>query len=302
MSTAAFKYGVSLYSYSEDIGTVLTLEDAVESVADLDATGIEILGEAHVPGYPNPPAAWIDHWFALLERYRLEPTNYGSWVDTRLRLARPMTAIEAAADLARDIRLAARLGFRMVRPKFGVVSFDLVPDPIWREAVERVLDLAHDSNVIICPEIHAPTPIRHPVVDAYVEFIQRTGTKNFGLLIDTGIFQDRPLPHMPGETPEMRRDFLNGIHVEPADFLAVAPYVVFIQAKFHSITDALADEHIPWERIVPMLKRAGYSGYLSSEYEGERAPWKSLEQVRRQHALMRKLEREYDARSRPPAG
>ena len=113
--------------------------------------------------------------------------------------------------------------------------------------------------------IHAPTPIRHPVVDGYVEFIQRTGTKNFGLLIDTGIFQDRPLPYMPGETPEMRRDFL-----------AVAPYVVFIQAKFHSITDALVDEHIPWERVVPALKQAGYAGYLSSEYEGDRAPCLAL--------------------------
>jgi sugar phosphate isomerase/epimerase len=44
-----------------------------------------------------------------------------------------------------------------------------------------------------------------------------------------------------------------------------------------------------------MLKQAGYSGYLSSEYEGDRAPWRSVEQVRRQHALLRGLERDYDA-------
>jgi hypothetical protein len=42
-----------------------------------------------------------------------------------------------------------------------------------------------------------------------------------------------------------------------------------------------------------MLKKAGYTGYLSSEYEGDRSPWRSLEQVRRQHALIRKLERQY---------
>ena len=294
MSTQAFKYGVSLYSYTDDLGTVMTLEDAMANVADVGATGIEILGEGHIPGYPKPSTGWIRQWSVLLERYGLEPTNYGCWIDTRLRLSRPMTAKEGAEDLARDIRLAARLGFRFVRPKVGVISFDLVPDPIWEESVERVLDLAHVSNVIICPEIHAPPPIRHPVVDAYVNFIQRTGTKNFGLLIDTGIFQDRPLPYFPGETPEMRRDFLNGIRVDPQDFLAIAPYVVFIQAKFHSITDDLVDEHIPWERVVPVLKQAGYSGYLSSEYEGERTPWASLEQVRRQHALLRKLERTHD--------
>jgi sugar phosphate isomerase/epimerase len=291
MSTPLFKYGVSLYSYTDDYGTVLTLEDCLAQIADLGATGVEILGEAHVPGYPEPSPAWVEHWRTLLEKYRLEPTNYGSWLDTRLRLSRAMTAAEAAADLAQDIRLASRLGFRFVRPKIGVVSIDLKPDPIWEEAVERVLDLAAKCNVIICPEIHAPTPIRHPIVEDYVRFIERTKTRYFGLLIDTGIFQDRPLPYFPGETEDMRRTFLNGIKVDPADFLLVAKHVVFIQAKFHHIDKQLMDQHIPWEKVVPMLVKAGYSGYLSSEYEGARDPWRSLEQVRRQHALIRKLAR-----------
>jgi sugar phosphate isomerase/epimerase len=291
MSNHGFRYGVSLYSYTDDYGTVLTLEDCMAQIADLGATGIEILGEAHVPGYPDPTTAWIDQWHTLLERYRLEPTNYGSWIDTRLRLSRNMTAVEAADDLVRDIRLAARLGFRLVRPKIGVVSMDLKPDPIWEEAVERALGEAEICHVVICPEIHAPTPIRHPITEDYVRFIERTGTKHFGLLIDTGIFQDRPLPYFPGETEAMRTTFLNGIKVDPADFLLVARHVVFIQAKFHHIDNQLVDHHIPWEKIVPVLRQAGYTGYLSSEYEGARDPWVSLEQVRRQHALIRKLER-----------
>lgn len=293
--TTPLKYGVSLYSYTDDLGTVMTLEDAFDAIADLGATGIEILGEGHVTGYPEPTTAWRDQWFALLDKYKLEPTNYGCWIDTRLHLSRKMSALQGAEDLARDLRLAASLGFLFVRPKIGVVSFDLVPDPIWEEAVERCLDLAHKLDVIICPEIHAPTPIRHPVVDAYIEFIERTRTDNFGLLIDTGIFQDKPLPYFPGETPEMRRDFLNGIKVPPSDFQSIAQYVVFVQAKFHSITDSLVDENIPWESVIPALKQAGYSGYISSEYEGDRSPWRAVEQVRRQHALIRNIERAYDA-------
>ncbi len=292
MSSDGFRYGVSLYSYTDDYGTVLTLEDAFAQIADLGATGIEILGEAHVPGYPNPDPAWIDHWHALLAQYRLEPTSYGSWLDTRLTVSRNMTVAEAAADLVRDIKLASTLGFRFVRPKIGVVSIDLRPDPVWEEAVRRVLDLAAESNIVICPEIHAPTPIRHPIVERYVEFIERTGSRNFGLLIDTGIFQDRPLPYWPGETEEMRRTFLNGIHVDPEDFLLIAKYVVFIQAKFHHINRDLEDEHIPWRAVLPALRRAHYTGYLSSEYEGSREPWRSLEQVRRQHALLRRIEAE----------
>ncbi len=289
VGTGGFKYGVSLYSYSEDFGTVLTLEDCMAHVASVGATGIEILGEAHVPRYPNPPAAWVGHWHAQLAKHGLEATNYGSWIDTRLRLSRQMTAVEAAEDLVRDIRLAALLGFRFVRPKIGVVSIDLKPDPIWQEAVERALPEAEKAGIVICPEIHAPTPIRHPITEDYVRFIERTGTKHFGLLIDTGIFQDRPLPYFPGETEDMRTSFLNGIKVPPADFLAVAKHVVFIQSKFHHIDKDLHDHHIPWHTVVPMLKAAGYTGYLSSEYEGERSPWASLEQVRRQHALLRRL-------------
>lgn len=282
-----FRYGVSLYSFMGDYGTVLDLETSLAAIADVNATGVEILGEGHVPNYPEPSTAWIDNWFSLLEKYSLEPTNYGSWIDTRLHPGRSMTVEEGAAALQRDLKLAHRLGFSFVRPKIGVVSSDLVPDPIWNGAVERSLDLAHELGVIICPEIHSPTPIKHPVVDDYISLIERTGTKNFGLLIDTGIFQDRPIPLREGETRETRPAFLDGIGVDPADFAAIAQYVVFIQAKFHDIDDHLVDQQIPWRPVLRALADAGYTGYLSSEYEGERTPWRALEQVRRQHSLIR---------------
>lgn len=289
-----FRYGVSLYSYMDDFGTVMDLEAALASVADLGATGVEILGEGHVPNYPEPSPAWIDNWFALLEKYSLEPTNYGSWIDTRLHPGRSMTVAEGAEALQRDLRLAHRLGFGFVRPKIGVVSSDLVPDPIWTESVERSLDLAHELGVIICPEIHSPTPIKHPVVDDYIALIERTGTKNFGLLIDTGIFQDRPIPLRHGETRETRPAFLDGIGVDPADFADIARYVVFVQAKFHDINEQLEDQQIPWLPVLKALKDAGYTGYLSSEYEGERTPWRAIDQVRRQHALIRRIAGQLD--------
>jgi sugar phosphate isomerase/epimerase len=290
---APFKYGVSLYSFMGDYGTVLDLETALAGIADIGATGVEILGEGHIPNYPDPSQEWVDDWFRLLDEYGLEPTNYGSWIDTRLHSSGPngrdMTVEEGAAALQRDLRLAKRLGFRFVRPKIGVVSSDLVPHPIWTEVVERSLPLAEELDVIICPEIHSPTPIKHEVVDEYVEFIERTGTKHFGILIDTGIFQDRPIALKPGELPGQRPAFMDGIAVDPADFADVAEHVVFIQAKFHDIDESLEDQQIPWEPVLRAIRDAGYAGYLSSEYEGEREPWRSIEQVRRHHSLMRQV-------------
>ena len=292
-SGAPFQYGVSLYSFMGDYGTVLDLETALAGIADIGATGVEILGEGHIPNYPNPSQEWVDDWFRLLEKYGLEPTNYGSWIDTRLHSSGPngrdMTVEEGAAALQRDLRLAKRLGFRFVRPKIGVITSDLVPHPIWTEVVELSLPLAEELDVIICPEIHAPTPIKHEVVDEYIEFIKRTGTKHFGILIDTGIFQDRPIALKPGELPGRRPAFMDGIAVDPADFADVAEHVVFVQAKFHDIDENLQDQQIPWEPVLRAMRDAGYTGYLSSEYEGEREPWRSIEQVRRHHSLMRQV-------------
>jgi len=294
----SFKYGVSTYSYVDDYGSVMTLADAFDHIADTGATGIEILGEAQVEGYPEPGTAWLDEWFRLLDTYKLEPTNICSWVDMRLTLSHSLTVEEGAAELERDLHLAHRLGFKFLRPKFGVLSHDLIPEPNWEAYVERNLDLAHKYDIVICPEIHAPTPIKHSVVDGYINFIERTGTKNFGLMVDTGIFQDRPLKHWGSHqiTEEMRKHmtFLNGIRVNPDEFLDIAQYVVFIQAKFHDIDDALEDQNIPWRPVISAIKRSDFSGYLSSEYEGLRSPWRAIDQVRRQHVLLRQLEREFD--------
>lgn len=295
----SLKYGVSVYSYVNDYASVMTLEDAFDHIADTGATGIEILGEGQVEGYPEPSTAFLDRWFGLVERYKLEPTNMCGWIDTRITLARNITVVEGAAELAQDLKLAARLGFKFYRPKFGVTSHELDPDPQWEAYVERNLDLAHQLGVVICPEIHAPTPIRHRVTDGYINFIERTGTKNFGLMIDTGIFQDRPLTHWGSHqiNDEARKhmEFLNGIKVPPEQFLDIAPYVVFIQAKFHDIDDSLEDLNIPWRPVMSAIKRSGYSGWLSSEYEGLRSPWRAIDQVRRQQVLLRKLEAEFDA-------
>ncbi|BBH69765.1 hypothetical protein ACTI_64500 [Actinoplanes sp. OR16] len=288
----SLQYGVSLYSYTGDMYTLLTLSDAMAEIADLGATGIEILGEGNIPGYPSPPAAWIDSWHALLARYGLTPTNYGSWIDSRMWQHRDLTVDEGVSILQRDLRLAATLGFSSVRPKIGVISMDLKPHPIWDEVVSRSLDLAASLNIVICPEIHAPTPIKHEVVDEYLAFIERTGSPNFRLLIDTGIFQrSATFAKHAGLSDEAQEEgWRKPLAVPMSDLAEVLPYTHFIQAKFFDIDASLQDPQIPWDEIVATLVKHGYSGYLSSEYEGDREPYRGVEQVRRQHALLRSLE------------
>ncbi|NYJ08464.1 C-glycoside deglycosidase beta subunit domain-containing protein [Petropleomorpha daqingensis] len=295
---AGFRYGVSVYSLTGDINTVMTLEDAMADIADLGGSGVELLTQG-IPGYPEPSAAWIDEWHRLCETYRLVPTNISSWVDNQMWRDRDLTVEEAAAQLERDLRLAHRLGFGYLRPKFGVISPELDPHPTWRETVLRNLDLAAELDVVLNPEIHSPTPIQHPVTQNYVRFIEETGTEHVKLLIDTGIFQTELVTDgHPGFDEDEVPAFLRPLKTPMSDLAEVLPHVGFVQSKFFEIDDQLHDLHVPWADILRTLHDGGWSGWLSSEYEGRREPYRGREQLRRHHALLRTLAADLDRTAR----
>jgi sugar phosphate isomerase/epimerase len=291
--------GVSLYSYGGDFLVTMTLEDCLADIADMGATGVEILADTHIPSYPNPTAEWIDEWHSLITRYGLTPTCYSSWLDTRLRKDRTLTVEEAVPLLARDVELAHRLGFTIVRPKLGVVSLDLIPDPIWRETVERVLPTAAEHGIRIAPEIHAPTALKSKIVDDYLNLARETA--HFGLLIDTGIFQNAEREGLHSDSvyvfgdpdPELRervgREMMKPMNEDPADLVDLMPYVFHVHAKFWDMTDELEDPHVPYEAVVKALVEGGYQGSLSSEYEGARDLYRASDMVRRQQAMLRRL-------------
>ena len=295
------RLGVALYSYGADFMTTMTLEDCLADVADMGATGVEILSDTHIVGYPQgAPPEWRRGWHGLLERYGLEATCYSCWIDSRLIPGRTLTVGESLALFRRDLELAAELGFTIVRPrKLGVVTWDLVPDPAWRETMERALPDAARLGIKIAPEIHWPTPIQSEVVDAYLDLIKATGTDHFGFVIDTGVFQDREREHRPGLTEDRlggdidlgeappRPPELMGVAAE--DMLPIMDHVVHIHAKFWEMTDDLQDPHIPWEPIIRVLRDSGYRGYLSSEYEGEQRLYLASDVLRRQQLMLRRL-------------
>jgi sugar phosphate isomerase/epimerase len=298
-TTPAIELGVSLYSYGGDFLVTMTLEDCLADVADMGATGVEILADTHIPGYPAPAAGWVDEWHALVDRYELTPTCYSCWLDTRLRKDRTLTVDEALPLLVRDLELAHRLGFTILRPKLGVVSLDLVPDPVWRETVERALPKAEEYDVRIAPEIHAPTPLRSRIVDDYVDLARQS--EHFGLLIDTGIFQnaERTSTHSdsrfvfgdpdPALAAQVAREMSRPMNEDPGELADVMPYVFHVHAKFWDMTDELTDPHMPYDAIVEALVGGGYNGSLSSEYEGPRDLFLASDMVRRQQAMLRRL-------------
>ncbi len=324
------KRGVTFYSYQEEYYKhEMTVEDCFAEVASMGATGVQLIAEEMVPNYPNPPEAWVENWHRMMEKYHTTPTNLDTFVDIYVGGHRNMSVQEASDTLAGQIKLAHRLGFKVVRPTTGPVEKPAT------EMIERTLGTAEKYDVRIAPEVHAPIQLDGKYINSYLDMIQKTGTKHFGFTVDFGIFCRR-IPRVsmaywarhgvqPGIMDYVTKAFEDGVTSDkaiaevqkmnpteidmqcaflsfgygpltnhPKDLKRIAPYIFTVHGKFYEMTDDLQEYSVPYEEAISALREIGYEGSIDSEYEGQR--WTqdfkltdSCEEVRRHHVMLRKL-------------
>jgi hypothetical protein len=284
------KRGVSIYSYSGELYVTMTLEDCMADMYGMDATGIEILANGHIEGYPNPSEAWIKNWHALCKKYNITPVEYGHWVDSRLHPGRELTTKESYDSLVRDLKLANTLGFTVARTKLGVIDNTLTPVKNWREFIKMALPDAQKYNVRMCPEIHSPTRLKSKMIDDYVDFIEKEKTTPwFGLNIDFGVFMNKPTPAMQAMTKSYGGTVTEGD--KPEDIVPLLPYVHACHAKFYDMSDDFVETTTPYNEIIAILTKHKWDGCMLSEYEGSNkdVPGYVSDQLRKQHVMMKRL-------------
>lgn len=287
--TNQIKRGVTAYSYNKVFGVSMDFEDILKDIHDTGATGLEILANSHILNYPQVSEAWIDNWHQLLAKYKLEPAEYGHWIDSRLYQGRELTTKESIAMMERDFKLANRLGFKVLRTKLGVIDDTLTPVKNWREFIKGALDLAEKYDVRMCPEIHSPTVLNSKMIDDYVNFIEQEKTAHFGLNIDFSIFQtgDNSLVGF-GEN-----DFVGppAEHSKVSELLPLLKYVLVCHAKFLRMDEQFNEVVIPYDEIVKLLIDNEWAGYLISEYEGPHADDTEFvsDQVKRHQLMLKNL-------------
>ena len=278
------KRGIAFYSYSAEFGLTKTLEDCFEDTCDMGAHGIEILANTHIENYPYPTDEWVENWWRLCEKYQVVPVEYGHWIDSHVLGGRELTTEESIEMLCRDLRLAHRLGFTVLRTKMPVINGDLEPVENWREIITGALPLAEKLGLVMCPEIHTPSNLKGKMVQDYVQFIDKTGTKNFGLNIDLSVFRNR-------FDPGSRRG-PNVVPNEPEDIIPLIPYIYCIHAKFNHMSDDFEETTIPYPEIVKILQEYNWNGYMLSEYEGAdkyEDGYEVGQTLRKQHIMLKRL-------------
>lgn len=284
------KRAISVYSYSRLLNTEMTLEDCFADIHSNGCQGIEILA-SHVKGYPDPTEEWIDWFKSMMEKYELEPVQFGHWVDARLYpdwRTNPLSTKESVERYAKDIRLAARLGFSHMRTTIGITNVLMDPVENWEEFTEQVLPVAEAYNISLNHEIHKPTKVDDPpIFDLFINFIERTGTKNFGFNVDFGVFNQTP-PETPPDLEAGEDPFRPSA---PQDLEKILPYVHCCHAKFRNMSDDCQDLDIPYADVIDVLQKGGYEGFLNSEYEGPNRDDRvyTSDQLRKQHVMLKRL-------------
>ena len=177
------KRGISLYSYQQtQFFKILDVWQQIQEVREnLKTDGIEIISETTIKGYPFPSNVWVDKWHKTIEKYNMNTVTYDAHVDVLQFRDHLMDYDECADRLKRDLRIAKRLGFKIVRTHSSHKM----------DVMLKALRVAEEVDIPMAIEIHAPMSLYGPEATEVIEYVQKTGTKHLGIYPDFGIFQVR---------------------------------------------------------------------------------------------------------------
>ena len=320
----SIKRGVSLYSYQEEFFLrKMNLEDCIAAAAKTGATGIEMLGEQSIVGFPKLTNQFVDQWFGWMDKYGVEPTCHDMFLDHKRYKNRLLTEEEEMESFVRDIKFANRLGFKVIR----------VINTVTPELMEKAAPIAEENDVKLGIEIHSPWHINAAWMTRHWEVMEKTGSKYLGFIPDMGMFSKKlarvqvnnlirkgadekiaefvceqhergvMAEYIVAEVHQMsnrKMDHLmaeltrHNIYNNPNSLLQHKERIFHIHAKFYEMLPDNTEYSIPYPEIIEVLKKCDFNGYLSSEYEGNRhiqdiMEVDSVEQVRRQQEMFKRL-------------
>lgn len=311
---------VSLYSLQYEYMTKrMSLEDIFRFLNENHVDGVEFLPDQMMHGAPHPTEETLEEWDRLCSRYGVNPVIADVFLNTNLYDNRELTKKECVELLIDEIKLAHRLGMKMIRLVSMTPAFVLEP----------LLPYCEKYDVKMGLEIHAGLSFDKEKTRDYIAEMKRLNSPYIGLVIDTGIFCKRVprvmeqycrnlgtgqapidfvnrlfeegkdgrnlygangnfVPEFAGllhsEADHMYAHFADGYEHEPYTVLDdVMPYVFHIHFKLFEMTEN-GEYSVDYKEFLEYLHEHDYDGYVSTEYEGNRwtlpgAPMTEKEQV-----------------------
>ncbi len=251
------KIGVSLYSYGANIMMQrMGIKECIEHAASLGVEGIEIVDNRHLPNYPYHSVYDLLEMRDYIESFGMEVSCYSVYLSEYVTGVG--TTLDSCIEYFRKlIPEAATLGTKIIRgspmpPKnLGTMDRSWQTNMIkrmWR----HVLPDLKKYNVIWGVEIHAPLP-----PEDFLKLAEEINDEYFGLVPDFSVWQTKGLAGVAGAAPvELFRQCM--------------PYTVHVHAKAHVFDERGEEPNTPYDKLIPIIKEAGFTGYISAEFEGWR--------------------------------
>ena len=290
------KLGVSLYSFStEYIQEKLDLEGVLKKTHDMGYKGVEIVAAQMVPEYPYPSDEWLYMFRDLLKKYDLEPVCWSAYIDMGIRSDRDLSEDEIFQFTLNDLIYAKKAGFPIVRTQHAISP----------KVFRQMIPYCKELGVKLTIEMHHPHHPEVPVWKEYFEIMRNEGKGVLGFVPDFSIFQTTPhklyleqavndgcrpekleeivkLHHTTKDLDAVKNGDFNeqekfvaeemfGKFTAPAKISQIKDFIdcaFYIHGKFYYLDNDDHDPCIPYEEIIAEIKKAGYKGYIASEFEG----------------------------------
>lgn len=303
----SIKTAVSLYSLQDEfMNGRMSLEDIMEYLDDNQVQGFEILPDQMLHGTPHPTDETLAEWDRIMAKTKSKPVCDDVFLNTNLYNNRTLTEKECVDLLIDEIKLANRLGFKLIRLVSMVPSF----------VIEPLLPYAEKYDVAFALEIHAGMSFNEPATAKFIEEMKRVNSPYCGIVVDTGIFchaiprvfndfNEKVLGVDRGVIDLFNAQFdkgLDGTHLISRDrkmvpelekfatpknmpYIMLAdgyentplsalddliPYIKHFHFKLWEMTDEGIEYSIDYKKILQYLHDKGYDGYVATEYEGNR--------------------------------
>lgn len=298
------KLGTTLYSLTNEYhGREYSFEQIVRKVAELDlGPGVEVVGFQSIRTFPVVDADYV-RWFRdLLGECGLEPSCLGLNADVNANRKKPLTLDESVETQRIQLRTAHELGFKIARVQgfiLGPEAYERLLPEAERLDVKMGIEI-HAPHTVDDPQIMAYREAFDRIDSPYLGFIPDFSTSAVAVPA-TYIAAARKAGAPEGvveealglwercEDADTRRRMMQkwreaGVPPGAMGLLArmfgmfgrqpvsawkdILERTIHIHGKFYDLDDKGEETSIPFRELLPMFVKAGYEGYISSEWEG----------------------------------
>ncbi|HHD7473830.1 TPA: sugar phosphate isomerase/epimerase family protein [Klebsiella oxytoca] len=324
------KTAVSLYSLQDEyMNKRMSLEDMFKYLKEHGVSGVEIIPDQMLLNSPNISDDVVQQWWDLVSKYEITPVCADVFLNSNLYNNRTLTEKECVDCLIQEIKMAHKLGIKLIRLVSMVPGFVIQP----------LLPYAEKYDVKLALEIHAGMSFDNTATQGFIKEMIKADSPYIGLVVDAGIFCRR-IPRVFNEynrivnkvNPDIIKYFndffekgLDGRQAfdekhnlkpelakmvtekdmpyvmiadgyENSPYSILEPYWKYIKHfhfKLWEMVDGV-EYSIDYHGLLEYLHQKGYDGYVATEYEGNRwilpgNPMAEKEQIAKHQEMLRKF-------------